>query len=69
MTGSSITRLLAAAAFAGGLFAVAAPTTAATVAPPRPAVAAPSDEAQPAGWRCGPGRHMNRNGRCVRNRR
>ena len=64
---SSITTLASTLLLAGGLAALASPASALPIAPATPTVAAPSSEAQPIGWRCGPGRHVNRWGRCVRN--
>ena len=51
----------------GGLATFTAPAAALTIAPTKPTVATASGDVQLTGWRCGPGRHLNRWGRCVRN--
>ncbi len=60
--------LFAASLVCAGLVVLATPASALNRSPAKPAVTAATD-VQPIGWRCGPGRHMNRFGRCVRNRR
>ena len=60
--------LLAATLLCAGLATFATPASALTAIPAKPAVTAAA-EVQPVGWRCGPGRHMTRWGRCVRNGR
>ena len=60
--------LVAATFFCAGLATLATPASALTAIPAKPAVTATTD-VEPVGWRCGPGRHMNRWGRCVRNGR
>lgn len=61
-----VASLFAATVFAAGLSALATPASALTFVPAEPTVSPPTD-LQPVGWRCGPGRHVNRWGRCVRN--
>lgn len=64
---SSIATIASTLLLAAGLVTLASPASALPSVPSKPTVAASSGEAQPIGWRCGVGRHMNRWGRCVRN--
>ncbi len=65
----STVSLFAATVFCAGLAVLATPASALNTVPAKPAVASASPVVDLAGWRCGPGRHVNRRGRCVRNRR
>jgi len=67
MTRSTRT-ILTALAVCGGLGLLAVPASALPIAPKSALVTSASSDVEPVGWRCGRYRHMNRWGRCVRNR-
>lgn len=61
------TMLLGAAILGGASLLTLAPASAMPLGATKSAAVASSD-IQTVGWRCGPHRHMNRWGHCVRNR-
>ena len=60
-------KLVAALVLLGGLFSFAAPAFSYPIAPAQTSQFS-SNAIEQVGWRCGPGRHMDRWGRCVPNR-